>query len=247
VFDTFGSSFDTLLAIYSGNSVAALTTVASNNDLDNVTKQSRVSFTPVAGTTYYIAVDGFGGASGNFVLSWSQSGLGFLPDLVIRAGAAANYQITNLTFISTDCAVVEGLVQAGTRKLLVFTTETRNVGLIDWYEGNPANNPDFVWAPCHAHYHFNNYMLYQLLDNNSQPVAVGLKVGFVSRIRYAGMPRQRNPQISLRPAEIQKAGVTFTPIDRRPMGGRHRIARWKLHSADDRESAATNPGIRLQQ
>ncbi|MEO8428465.1 MAG: lysyl oxidase family protein, partial [Verrucomicrobiota bacterium] len=178
VFDTFGSSFDTLLAVYSGNSVAALTPVASNNDLDTITKQSRVSISPVAGTTYYIAVDGFGGASGNFVLSWNQSGLGYLPDLVIRASAAANYQITNLTFISTDCAVVEGLVQAGTRRLLVFTTETRNMGSIDWYEGNPVNSPDFIWAPCHAHYHFNNYMLYQLLDNNGQSVAVGLKVGF---------------------------------------------------------------------
>jgi hypothetical protein len=34
--------------------------------------QSRVSFTAVGGTTYRIAVDGYGGASGAVSLGWSQ-------------------------------------------------------------------------------------------------------------------------------------------------------------------------------
>ncbi|MEO8425631.1 MAG: lysyl oxidase family protein, partial [Verrucomicrobiota bacterium] len=177
-FDTFGSAFDTLLGIYTGNSVGALTQVTSNNDLDTVTKTSRLTFTPGAGTTYFIAVDGLNAASGNFVLSWSQSGLGYLPDLTIWANSASNYQIANQTFLSTDCAVVEGMVQAGTRKLLLFTTETRNVGAIDWWLGNPVNNPSFVWAPCHAHYHFNGFMQYRLLNGNGQLIAPGAKVGF---------------------------------------------------------------------
>jgi hypothetical protein len=166
------------LAVYTGDSVAALNEVASNNDFDTITKQSRVNFTPIAGTNYFIAVDGLNGASGNFVLSWNQSGLGHLPDLMIWANSSTNYQITNKTFLSTDCAVVEGLVQSGTRRLLIFTTETRNAGDLDWFAGNPAGNPDFVWAPCHAHYHFNDYMQYRLLNAAGNLVAPGYKVGF---------------------------------------------------------------------
>jgi hypothetical protein len=70
-FKTSGSSFDTLLGVYSGSSVSALTAVASNDDAD-ATLQSRVAFTASAGTTYRVAVDGYGGASGSVVLGWSQ-------------------------------------------------------------------------------------------------------------------------------------------------------------------------------
>jgi bacillolysin len=61
--DTAGSNFDTLLAVYTGGAVNSLAEVASNND--NNAPQSKVSFTANAGTTYQIAVDGFGAAAGN--------------------------------------------------------------------------------------------------------------------------------------------------------------------------------------
>jgi len=63
--------FDTLLAVYTGSSVDALTLVASNDDYGSTPTQytSTVYFQAVPGTTYYIAVDGFGGASGNFNLN----------------------------------------------------------------------------------------------------------------------------------------------------------------------------------
>ena len=48
-FTTFGSSFDTLLAVYTGTSVAALTAVASNDDYGN-TVTSSVTFLAQAGT-----------------------------------------------------------------------------------------------------------------------------------------------------------------------------------------------------
>lgn len=56
------TGFDTLLAVYTGNSVTGLTPVASSDDACSL--RSRVLFTAVAGTTYHIAVDGFNGASG---------------------------------------------------------------------------------------------------------------------------------------------------------------------------------------
>src|SRR5947199_350463 len=53
--DTVGSAFNTLLAVYTGGSVSGLTTIASNDDIDGTTALSRVSFTPVSGSTYQIA------------------------------------------------------------------------------------------------------------------------------------------------------------------------------------------------
>lgn len=72
-FATCGSSFDTLLAIYTGSSVRALTPVAANDDSSgprcSQTSASEVSFRAVAGTEYRIAVDGAGGTGGRLMLS----------------------------------------------------------------------------------------------------------------------------------------------------------------------------------
>ena len=53
-----------MLAVYTGKSVSALTAVASNDDISSTIWQSRVAFNPLAGTTYYIAVDGAGPIQG---------------------------------------------------------------------------------------------------------------------------------------------------------------------------------------
>ncbi|MFK7831036.1 MAG: S8 family serine peptidase [Congregibacter sp.] len=66
-FSTAGSSFDTTLAVYSGPTVAALTTVAFNDDFGNTTSQ--VSFEVDSGVSYAIAVDGYAGAEGGLSLS----------------------------------------------------------------------------------------------------------------------------------------------------------------------------------
>ncbi len=66
--DTVGSSFDTLLAVYLGDTVSNLALVASDNDGAGGTK-SRVVFAGVAGVTYQIAVDGYGGAAGTIQLN----------------------------------------------------------------------------------------------------------------------------------------------------------------------------------
>ena len=66
---TAGSDFDTLLAVYLGNSLTALTVVASNDDT-KTSQTSAVSFAAVAGQTYRIAVDGYSNESGNLTLNW---------------------------------------------------------------------------------------------------------------------------------------------------------------------------------
>jgi hypothetical protein len=69
-FSTRGSSFDTLLAIYTGTSVAALTPIAADEDGGGFLT-SQAAFNAVAGTEYSIVVDGFAGQSGSMVLSWN--------------------------------------------------------------------------------------------------------------------------------------------------------------------------------
>ncbi|MEW6304832.1 MAG: hypothetical protein AB1705_15260, partial [Verrucomicrobiota bacterium] len=88
VFDTFGSAYNTLLAVYTGSTVNSLTEVAANDNSGGA--QSRVTFYAVAGTTYRIAVDGSGGASGNLVLNWTQ------------AGSAGNFQLTSTLYEASE-------------------------------------------------------------------------------------------------------------------------------------------------
>lgn len=176
-FDTIGSTYDTLLAVYTGNTVSTLSLVASNDDIiPGQYTQSTLTFTPVKGTTYHIAVDGYGGASGIIALNWDQSGAP-APDLIIW-GPAASPSVITRTFSAGDCEVVEGCESPGTHRLLTFTTETRNIGGGDLVIGNPATNSLFEWASCHGHYHFEQFADYTLLDTNGDVVAAGHKVGF---------------------------------------------------------------------
>src|SRR5262245_42041992 len=73
-----------------------------------------------------------------------------LPDIVIW-GPTAQPEIIYRTFAPNDCEVVEGCATAGTRRLLSFNTEIRNISDVDLNMGRPESDPQgrFVWAPCH--------------------------------------------------------------------------------------------------
>ena len=193
VIDTVGSSFDTLLAVYTGNNVSNLSLVVSNNDIGGASNRlSRVSFVPVPGVTYRIAVDGFGGDSGIVVLNWNQSGAA-LPDLIIYGPATSPHLITR-TFTANDCEVVEGCETVGRHTLLSFTTETRNIGEGDLVMGDPSTNSLFHYATCHGHYHFEEFAQYDLLDTNGVSVASGHKVGFCLEDVHS-FATNANPQV----------------------------------------------------
>ena len=68
--DSFESGIDTVLGVYTGSSVEALTPVASNDDGLSGCRatDSSVRIDAVAGTVYRIAVDGKGGSEGRFGL-----------------------------------------------------------------------------------------------------------------------------------------------------------------------------------
>lgn len=78
---TLGSTFDTVLAVYTGSAVGALNEIASNDDVDRAYFTSELAFSAVAGTTYRIALGGVGEGGGHHVLAWE-----FVPAAPIVPG-----------------------------------------------------------------------------------------------------------------------------------------------------------------
>ena len=67
------SNIDSLLAVYTGSSLGALTKLASNDDISAPNRRSSVTFQAIAGTTYRFALDGYANPNqpaqqGNFIL-----------------------------------------------------------------------------------------------------------------------------------------------------------------------------------
>ncbi|MFN0034509.1 MAG: lysyl oxidase family protein [Saprospiraceae bacterium] len=93
-----------------------------------------------------------------------------------------------LTFSSMEnpdpCAVEEGCLRGlGTRHLIEFSTHIKNIGGADYYIGEtPQNITDpsdqFVWDPCHHHWHYLGYADYLLYNSDGLRVPIGSKTGF---------------------------------------------------------------------
>ena len=81
-FKTVGSGFDTLLAAYTGNSVANLTEVEYDDDSAGFLND-QISFNVRDGEVYRIAVDGLVGAQGDILLAWNlESTIDQLPPII---------------------------------------------------------------------------------------------------------------------------------------------------------------------
>jgi len=103
-----------------------------------------------------------------------------LPDLTIDAARLESSAVVKThVFKPTDCALVEKCVDApGKRKLLRFDVATPNIGAADLVLGDPTQSPLFVYSPCHRHYHFNGYALYELYDDTGAKILTGRKQAF---------------------------------------------------------------------
>jgi hypothetical protein len=97
--NTDGSSFDTVMAAYTGTVVSNLTQVAANDD-DNggLSITSQIKFNVIAGTQYQIAVDGKSGAIGVVLLNLKFSADTKAPTVSITS-PAANARLTNSTVV----------------------------------------------------------------------------------------------------------------------------------------------------
>jgi hypothetical protein len=82
--DTVGSTFDTVLAIYQGTSINALTPVAADDDGGGFFT-SRARFNVQGGENYEIAVDGFPGERGDFILTWNLEATGQTIPMIMTA------------------------------------------------------------------------------------------------------------------------------------------------------------------
>ena len=69
-FLTYGSDFDTVMGVYTGNSVGSLTPLVENDDVSGSDHTSSCTFDAVKGTTYFICIGGCNAATGNVKLSW---------------------------------------------------------------------------------------------------------------------------------------------------------------------------------
>ena len=149
--NTEGSDYDTTLGVHTGSSVDAVTTIATNDDIDlGVVLQSRVQFTATQGQTYQIAVDGWNANTGNIVLN------------IGPAGAPANDNFASADPISGAQGSIAGFLYNATRE-----------------SGEPAhdNLPDlggsiwYTWtAPSAGTFRFR-------LDGTDTPAALAVYTG----------------------------------------------------------------------
>ncbi len=123
---------------------------------------------------WYVVLRGRRDFSGVSLLASFQPNM---PDLIAWQPALEPYLSTE-TFTAANCEVQENLIEAGTHRLLRFSTETRNIGGVDLVMPDPEGNPDFEFAECHGHYHFKGFASYRLLDGEGKTVALGRKVSF---------------------------------------------------------------------
>ena len=86
---TAGSDFNTILGLFTGSALDALTLVASDDDSGGG-GTSFLTFAAIAGVTYYIMVDGFGGASGNIQIAISAPAQTLLVTPVTNIAASGN-------------------------------------------------------------------------------------------------------------------------------------------------------------
>ncbi len=84
---TAGSTFDTLLAIYTGNAVTNLVVIDSDEGHGGF-YTSKAMFNVFAGNQYQIAIDGFGGATGDFILTWQEQDTSHLLPIFVTQPAS---------------------------------------------------------------------------------------------------------------------------------------------------------------
>lgn len=116
--DTFGSDFDTVLAVYTGSTVGALIEVAWADDFDGA--QSQVDAPVSAGAAYYVAVDGFGVDTGIITLNWEFIGLPLVtitnpPEDIVVDLFTGNYTVagTNTEWVIDTMWWTNALTGAG--------------------------------------------------------------------------------------------------------------------------------------
>ncbi|MBM3410509.1 MAG: hypothetical protein FJY18_02620 [Bacteroidetes bacterium] len=104
------------------------------------------------------------------------------PDLTIAQGVFET-SLQRSTVSSTTCRVQEKcLTGFGTRTIIRFTTDIRNIGQSDYFIGSPSTHPgQFNTVNCHNHTHYEGYAEYVLYPEptaQGSRIPIGFKNGF---------------------------------------------------------------------
>ncbi len=162
-FDTGGSDFDTLVAVYrlegtnpNPDSLTALRSAAYGDD-DNRQLTSAVDFGVEAGRTYEIAVDGFRGATGRVRLSWSMEAwerpapeiVDQSPDQTLRAGDSVTIGFTQLSGEGWEAVWFfngRALANGGSTRLTIPSFREENVGRyqVRWISGSVELSSEMI-------------------------------------------------------------------------------------------------------
>lgn len=133
--DTSGSGFDTILSVYTGNSVSGLSLIDHNDDVvpGQDTSSKIQPFTATQGTTYFIQVNGYdnhgtGGDTGAFKLNWNASNCTQAPTLLTEANSSRVIALDSVTFTSGPFHKTENINFSSDHltRVMLFTS---NLGL----------------------------------------------------------------------------------------------------------------------
>lgn len=106
------------------------------------------------------------------------------PDLMVVSSMLRTSLRLDSLENTDECTILEGCIKGyGKRYLVRFDTKIENIGNADYYIGIPPANPNlhstqWIWDPCHGHWHYKGYAEYVLFDKNSNQIPAGFKAGF---------------------------------------------------------------------
>lgn len=139
-------------------------------------------------------------------------------DLLVSSLKVADLVTTDVCYVEEGC-----LRGTGNRYLIQFSTQIKNIGDADYYIGEPPVNPNdfstqFVYDPCHHHWHYMGYADYILYNAAGQRVPIGSKTGFcVLDLECADGGDQKytcvNMGISAHCGDVYDAGLPCQWID----------------------------------
>ena len=116
-FETCGNpqtTFDTVLASYTGSAVNALTLITQNDDTTgcavtiNPNYGSRITWNVTQGTVYRVQVDGYGTATGTFRLTWRFTGFTISKAVSASSISAPGTLTYTITVANTGSATLTG-------------------------------------------------------------------------------------------------------------------------------------------
>ena len=138
--NTDGSTFDTVLAVYTGPDAdfASLTPLVCDNDSGTNGQTSSLHFTTTIGTIYYVAVDGVNGASGTVLLNYTTLGERQRPSISITSAPPANVGLTN------DTVILSGTATDNTELSAVEWRVTNSLGAMEWTLASGTNSWTFT-------------------------------------------------------------------------------------------------------